>query len=471
MNFHPTQQGTQGLLPTCFSRRQMLRSVACGFGYLALHGLAAAGDSLLPARAAGSPLAPKQPHFPAQAKHVIFLYMNGAPSHIDTFDYKPRLAADHGKPDATGRKLMKSPWKFSQHGETGRWVSELFPHVSGQVDRLCMLHGLQTEFPNHPQATLMMHTGSFRFARPSIGAWTLYGLGTENENLPGFIAINPLSVDGGNQNYSNAFLPGDYQATRLGGEGRDLSSARFAHIANPRLNRKGQEQQLALLERLHHARPGGTAADAELDSLVSGYELAFRMQFSAPQLLNLDDETPQTLSLYGLDNPYTQDFGRQCLLARRCVEAGVRFVELTSNDWDHHANLRSRLPERCQSIDQPIAALLTDLAQRGLLDETLVLWGGEFGRTPVAQSDNGRDHNGTGFTMWMAGAGVKPGFTYGATDEHGIMAVDGKMNIHDLHATLLCVLGFDHQRLTYRYSGRDFRLTDVHGSVVKDILA
>jgi hypothetical protein len=457
-----------GLEDARLSRRQMLQAVSCGFGSMALAGIATQASA-----SGASALSAKRPHVPAKARHVIFLFMQGAPSHVDTFDYKPRLAIDHNKPDPqkTGRKLMKSPWKFSQHGESGRWVSELFPHVAQHVDRLCFLHGLQTPNPNHPQATLMMHTGSVRFVRPSVGSWVLYGLGTENESLPGYIAINPLSTEGGTQNYSSAFLPSDLEATRLGGEGQDLAHARFSYITNPRLNPAEQKQQLQLLESLHRARSSGRNQQSELDHLISNYELAFRMQFAAPGLLNLENETPQTLAKYGVDQPYTSDFGRQCLLARRCVEAGVRFVELTNTGWDHHRNLRYRLTDSCRSVDQPIAALLEDLDQRGLLDETLVIWGGEFGRTPAAESDDGRDHNGQGFTMWMAGAGVKPGISYGATDEHGIAAVEGKMDIHDLHATVLQLLGFDHERLTYRYSGRDFRLTDVRGKVVHDIIA
>ncbi|HEY1600990.1 MAG TPA: DUF1501 domain-containing protein [Pirellulales bacterium] len=459
------------IAPVTISRRQLLQTAAGGFGYLALAALTTqAGqttNSLVP-----GPLAPKTGHHPARAKRVIFLFMQGGPSHVDTFDHKPLINADHEKPDpaGTGRKILRSPWTFARYGETGRWVSELFPHVSQQIDKLTMLHGVHTDIPNHPQATLQMHTGSPRFPGPSIGAWVLYGLGTENQDLPGFISINPLANNGGVLNYGSGFLAGDYQATRFGGEGEKVSEARLEHVSNPRWDARRQREELNLIADLHRARPQGETADAQLDSLVAGYELAFRMQTAAPQLFDLSKESAATAKLYGLKEPATAEFARQCLLARRCVESGVRFIELTSTGWDHHDNLRKKLPTKCRSVDRPIAALLQDLQQRGLLDDTLVVWGGEFGRTAAGQNEDGRDHNAKGFTMWMAGGGTKPGCTYGATDEYGIKAIDGKMHVHDLHATILYLLGLDHERLTYRYSGRDFRLTDVHGRVAREIL-
>ncbi|WP_428304321.1 DUF1501 domain-containing protein [Lacipirellula sp.] len=451
------------------SRRQLLQRASCGFGQLALASLAHQFADAAPSQGSA---ASSGTHHLARAKRVIFLFMGGAPSHVDTFDYKPRLIRDHGKTLTAGatRTLMKSPWRFSQHGQSGMWISELFPEVAQHADKLCMLHGLNTDLPNHPEATLMMHTGSAQFIRPSLGAWTLYGLGSENENLPGFIAINPLSRFGGPQNYGSSFLPGDSQATRIAGEGRSLAKAGVAHISNPQTSPMRQREQLDLIADLHRLRPS-PSLDPELENVISSYELAFRMQSTAPRLFNFREETRATQKRYGIGQRETDNFGRQCLLARRAVEAGVRFVELSVGGWDHHSQLRQRLPDYCRKVDLPIATLLADLDDRGLLADTLVVWGGEFGRTPEAQNGDGRDHNPAGFTMWMAGGGVKSGFAYGATDEHGGQAVEGKMHIHDLHATILYLLGLDHERLTYRYSGRDMRLTDIHGYVAHEIFA
>jgi Protein of unknown function (DUF1501) len=452
------------------SRRQWLQSTACGFGSLALAGLLADRN----ARAGATPAA-HGPHFTPRAKRMIFVFLQGSPSQIDTFDYKPRLQKDDGKPVAanTGNptKYLGSPWKFSQHGNSGHWISELYPHVAKHADKLCMLKSLTTDIPNHPQAVLQLHTGAFRFARPSLGSWLLYGLGTENTELPGYLVLSPLIRVGGAQNYGNAFLPARYQATRIGLESQPIAKAALGYVNNSRWASAVQRQQIDLVSDLNRVRPHHNANEGDLDGVVQSYELAFRMQGSLPKLFDLTKETRETLNLYGIGEPATDDFGRQCLLARRAVESGVRFVELTSTGWDHHSNLRRDMVKGCKSVDQPVGALLTDLERRGLLKDTLVLFGGEFGRQPIGQSSDGRDHQVDGFTMWLAGAGVRGGATYGATDEYGQKIVQKKMHIHDLNATLLHLMGLDHTQLTYQYSGRDFRLTDVYSEVVKDILA
>jgi hypothetical protein len=456
------------------TRRDWLRTSACGFGYLAL-------ANMLPGarEAVAGPLATREPHFAPKAKRVIFVFLQGAPSHLDLVDYKPKLQADDGKPESntadTGnpRKYLGSPWKFSQHGQSGQWFSELLPNVAKHADRWCVVKSLTTDIPNHPQAVLQLHTGSHRFTRPSMGSWVLYGLGTENQELPGFISINPLSRVGGVQNYGNAFLPAAFQATRIGAEGRDISTAKLNHISNAEINSSEQRRQLQLLSRLHANRERTTPVsdDTELDSVIESYELAFRMQDSVPRLLDLASESADTLSSYGIGNKVTDGFGRQCLMARRFAEAGVRFIEVTHTGWDHHNNLRQQMTGRTAEIDQPIAALITDLAQRGLLKDTLVVVGGEFGRTATAQGTDGRDHSVSGFPMLLAGAGVKPGLSYGATDDYGVQAVEKKSHIYDLQATILHILGLNHEQLTYNYAGRPFRLTDVHGNVLHDILA
>ena len=422
------------------------------------------------------PLAPKKPHFTPRAKRVIFMFMQGGPSHVDTFDFKPALERDDGKsPTAvTGkgnRKLMKSPWTFSPAGQSGLMISELFPNLAKQADDLCLLNGMVTDLPNHPQASVQLHTGSFQFVRPSMGAWVLYGLGTENQELPGFITINPITRVGGAVNFGSSFLPAPFQGTPIGGEGQSLAKAVIPNIANRELSREQQRKQLDLVQSLNRDRLSQDKVNSELEGVIESYELAFRMQTAVPKIMDFKDESPSTLAAYGIGSGSTDNFGRQCLMARRFAEAGVRFIELGSGGWDHHNQLRTRLSANCGQIDQPIAALLADLKQRDMLKDTLVVWGGEFGRTPHAQNDNGRDHNAVGYSMWMAGGGVKGGIRYGATDEHGIRSVENKMHIHDLHATILHLLGLDHERLTYRYSGRDFRLTDVHGNVAKEILA
>jgi hypothetical protein len=457
------------------TRRDLLASTSCGFGMLAFAGLF--GRNAAAATEPESPLAPKAPHFAPKAKRVIFMFMQGGPSHVDTFDYKPALERDDGKSpgQAVGgkgnRKLKKSPWKFSPAGQSGLMVSELFPEVAKQADQLCVVNSMVTDLPNHPQAAVQLHTGSFQFVRPSMGAWVLYGLGTENQELPGFITINPITRVGGAVNFGSSFLPAPFQGTPIGGEGQKLAGAAIPNVANSKLSKDEQRKQLDLLQTINRQRLAKDKVNNELEGVIESYELAFRMQSAVPRIMDTSDESPATLDAYGIGKGATDNFGRQCLLARRFAEAGVRFIELGMGGWDQHNNLRAALTRNCTAIDQPIAALLNDLALRGMLKDTLVIWGGEFGRTPHAQNDDGRDHNATGYTMWLAGGGVKGGLRYGATDEHGIRAEENKMHVHDLHATVLHLLGLDHTRLTYRYSGRDFRLTDVHGNVATEIIA
>lgn len=465
------------------TRREFLKTTSSGFGYLAFAALAQQH-----ALQAGSPLAAKTPHFAAKAKRVIFLCMQGAPSHVDLLDYKPRLQKDSGNaaPSQAGRygqaRLMGSPWKFSQHGRSGLWVSELLPHLARQADELCVINSMCTDLPAHPQAFSQLHTGTTQFVRPSLGSWALYGLGTANENLPGFITINPPA--NATRTYGSAFLPAIYQGTKVGGGGfpgggnfaRRFAGAgqggSVANIQNGRYGTEAQRAQLDLVQALNRSRleqDGGV--NAEVEGVIESYELAFRMQAEVPSVLDLSKESAATKALYGIGEDSTDTFGRQCLMARKLVEAGVRFVEITHSNWDQHFNLKTALERNCQEIDRPVAGLLEDLKKRGLLQDTLVIWGGEFGRTPHNQGDDGRDHNNKGFTLWMAGGGVKGGMNHGRTDEYGYEAVENKMHIHDWHATVLHLLGLDHERLTYRYAGRDFRLTDVHGIVAREILA
>ncbi len=461
---------------TRLTRRDILQTVSAGFGYLAFAGLSTAAGS---SSSSASPLAPKQPHFPATARRVIFLCMQGGPSHVDTFDHKPQLTADAGKGARYGgSRLMASPWEFRRHGESGLWISELFPEVAKHADDLCLMRSMYCDQPTHPRAMTQMHTGNAQFVRPSLGAWTLYGLGTENDSMPGFIALNPPAAAA--QNYGSAFLPAVFQGTRVGRPGRGRPGAdrgmaaagpEVPDIANPRLAASGQRQQLDFIQELNQQMLKREERHHGVEGVIESYELAFRMQDVLPDLMDLSQESPQTLSAYGIgDGAATDAFGRQCLMARRFVESGVRFVELTSGGWDHHNGLRTQLPTRCREVDQPIAALLADLSQRGLLKDTLVIWGGEFGRSPDAPNGDGRDHNHKGYTIWMAGGGVKGGVSYGATDEHGYQAVENRCHVHDWHATILHLLGLDHQKLTYRYAGRDFRLTDVSGNVVHEII-
>lgn len=453
------------------SRRHWLRTTACGFGSLALAQMLAEQS----ARAETAGDKPAGPHHAPKAKRVIFVFLQGSPSQLDTFDYKPRLQKDDGKPVAANSgnptRYLGSPWKFSQHGQSGHWISELYPNVAKHADKLTFIRNLQTDIPNHPQAVLQMHTGQFRFARPSLGSWLLYGLGTENKDLPGFLVLNPLTRVGGVQNYSNSFLPSRFQAATIGMEGQSIANAKLGYVSNGKWTPLEQREQLDLVSSLNDAREVRTANDNDLDGVVRSYELAFRMQGSLPKLFDLSSEKKETLEEYGIGTRETDDFGRQCLIARRAVESGVRFVEITSVGWDHHSNLRRDMVAKTKEVDQPVGALLGDLSRRGLLKDTLVLFGGEFGRQPIGQSADGRDHQVDGFTMWLAGAGIKPGVSHGETDEYGQKFINKPTHIHDLNATLLHVLGLDHERLTYKYSGRDFRLTDVHGNVVQEILS
>ena len=461
-----------------FSRRQMLQTLSSGFGYLAFSSMASAAAARVRDDKPANPLAPKDPHFAAKAKRVIFLCMRGGPSHLDTFDYKPELIKNHGKTGSFRGSLLKSPWDFKQHGESGLWISELLPKIGSMADELCLLRGMNTDLPVHPRAMTQLHTGATQFVRPSLGSWALYGLGTENESMPGFVSVNTPA--GASQNIGNSFLPSVFGGTKIGGVGgrrqsrnrrRGGSQDAVPDIKNSGFTKKQQRAQLDFIQRLNSEKMQRDQHQPGVEGVIESYELAFRMQSAMPDLMDIAGEDQATLDLYGINDNATSSFGRQCLLARRMSESGVRFVEISHNGWDTHFSMDSKIPQLCEQIDKPIAGLLTDLKQRGLLEDTLVIWAGEFGRTPYAQNGNGRDHNNKGFTTWMAGGGVKGGFSYGATDENGYEAVEGKCHIHDWHATILHLLGLDHTQLTYRYAGRDFRLTDVHGNVLKDIIA
>jgi len=458
-----------------------LASSALGFGWLAASSLLADEPA---AKSAAEPLAARVPHFRPRAKRVIFLFMKGGPSHVDTFDYKPKLQQDDGKPYpfakprvqfAATSNLLASPWKFKQHGQSGRWVSELFPSVAKHVDDLCMIHSVHGTNAAHGGALLKLHTGSDNFTRPSMGAWIAYGLGTENRNLPGFITICPTLAHGGVKNWGAAFLPAIYGGTPLGNASIPAKDAKVEYLANPRYSPEEQARQLELVRELNRDHLAESGPQAMLEGRIASLELAYRMQAEIPQVEDLTRETAATIEHYGMNDPITANFGRQCLLARRFCEAGVRFVQVTHSDpfvqWDQHSDLKKGHDKNALEVDRPIAALLSDLKARGLLDDTLVMWGGEFGRTPPTEGKNGRDHNPEGFTVWLAGGGVKPGFAYGATDDYGYFAAEDKVDVHDLHATILHLLGLDHERLTYRYGGRNYRLTDVAGKVAKGILA
>lgn len=453
------------------SRRNLLKYSSAGFGYLAFAGLASSEETK-----SNNPLAPKESHFPARAKNVIFLCMSGGPSHVDTFDYKPLLKRDHGKQGKYGGRLLKSPWEFRQRGESGLWISDLFPEVANHADDLTLIRSMQCDQPVHPGALTQMHTGTAQFIRPSLGAWTLYGLGTENSSLPGFVSLSAPA--GSARNMGSAFLPAIYGGTKVGRGGRNAArmvqsgiTESVPDIKNMRLSSKQQRQQLDLIQSLNREKVRRDKYQPEVEGMIESYELAFRMQDAMPDVMDMSSESEKTLAMYGADGGPTESFGKQCLLARKFVEAGVRFVEITQSGWDQHTNLTNDHKLRAEACDLPIAGLLKDLKQRNMLDDTLVIWGGEFGRTPAAQGGDGRNHNNKGYTTWMAGGGVKGGFSYGATDEHGYAAVENVCHIHDWHATILHLLGLDHEQLTYRYAGRDFRLTDVHGNVMKDIIA
>ena len=474
------------------NRRQLLHQCGAGFAALALSdmivrsGLCAGEPAANPLAAASvsNPLLPKSPHFPARAKRVIFLFMHGGPSHVDTFDYKPELMKRHGQPlpfekpriqFAQTGNLLRSPWTFRQYGQSGAWVSDLFPHVGRCVDDITFIKSIHGSNEAHGGALLKMHTGSDTFVRPSMGAWISYGLGTENDSLPSFITISPTLGHGGVRNFGSAFLPPIHQATRIGSAKKRKAEedSVVPNLTNPNIPAELQALQLNFardLDQLKRPVPH-SMADADLDARIESFELAFRMQTEAPEVLEIDSESESTLKLYGIDGGPTDSFGRQCLLARRLSESGVRFVQSSHAYWDQHSDLKEQHGTLAEQVDRPIAGLLTDLKQRGLLDETLLIWGAEFGRTPTAQGDNGRDHNPHAFTYWMAGGGVKAGFSYGESDEFGFYATQDKVHVHDLHASILHLLGLDHERLTYRYGGRDFRLTDIEGSVVNQIFA
>jgi hypothetical protein len=467
-------------------RREALRRLGCGFGWLALAGLAGqrvAADTSSPR----NPLARKQPHLPAKAKRVIFLFMHGGISQVDAFDYKPELKRLDGQlmdfDDArtlakTGKRspqcVMKPLWDFSQHGESGQWISELFPEMARFADDVCFVRSMHTEGVAHGPATLFLHTGTTNFIRPSMGAWVSYGLGTENQNLPGFVSISPALGNGGPRNYGNAFLPPVYQGTALGRAGLPAAETAFRNIVPPQ--GAAAEQQFALMRDLNSIQSRARGSDPALDAVLQSYELAWRMQSAAPSVVNLERESAAIHSLYGIGDPTTDEFGRQCLMARQLSEAGVRFIEVNYTDntnnprWDQHTNMLNHL-KHARAVDKPVAGLLADLKARGLLEDTLVWFGSEFGRTPYAQrGGTGRDHNPEGFTHWLAGAGVKRGISHGETDELGHHSVTNRVHMHDMHATVLHLLGLDHEQLTFRHSGRDFRLTDVAGRVVRDIL-
>jgi len=451
----------------------MLVRTGAGFGSLALAALLADESSASPG--ASNPLTPQQPHFPPRAKRVIFLFMPGGPSQVDTFDPKPRLTQDNGKPSpklylGQKRNLLASPWKFSKRGQSGLDVSELFPHVGSCADRLCVIRSMVADDVNHPGGCLQMNTGERVASRPSLGAWVTFGLGTENQNLPGFIAIGPGPLIEGARQYGASFLPAAYQGTFVS----DLQNP-IRNLKNAQVGPGRQREELDALRQLNELHREGRADDSRLNARIESFELAYRMQMQAPDAFDLSKETAATNRLYGIDDKNTEMFGRQCLLARRLVERGVRFVQLYHTTggfqpWDQHSDLKGGHAKNALATDRPIAGLLHDLESRGLLAETLVIWGGEFGRTPAAEGTNGRDHHPFGFSMWLAGGGVRGGMAHGATDEFGWDAVEGKVHVHDLHATILHLLGIDHEKLTYRHTGRDYRLTDVYGNVVKSIL-
>jgi len=476
------------LIETENSRRQALQQLCIGFGGLALgsmlqsHANSASNHDVMQAA-----------RIPARAKRVIFLFMHGGPSHIDLFDPKPKLDRDDGKKlpfDGTRvtfadrGNLMRSPWKFRQCGKSGIPMSHLWQHLPGVADDLCMIHSVCETNVAHGGACMKLHTGDEAQLRPSAGSWISYGLGTANENLPTFVTICPTSLHGGVNNFGSAFLPARHAGVALGTPGYPNAAAKdatFEFLSNTRLTREQQRIQLRLLRDLQQSTPAGPK-EAEIEARLKSFELAFRMQTAAPEAMDLSQESSATRKLYGLDAPETSNFARQCLLARRLAERNVRFIQVShanslpfnNEQWDQHTHLKKGHEINVRQIDKPITGLLTDLKQRGLLEDTLVLWGGEFGRTPTVQvgtAEPGRDHHPEGFTMWMAGGGVKPGFRYGKTDEYGYYAIEDRFTIHDLHATLLHIMGMDHTRLTFHHSGRDYRLTDVHGNVAHRILA
>ncbi len=469
------------------SRREMLGICKCGFGSIAYLGLfgsifsacsqAEQADSLIGQLS-------KSPNYIPKAKNIIFLYMDGGVSQVDSFDPKPRLAKENGEDpgkkftvDATQfnnvGKILKSPWSFKKYGECGMDVSELFPHIATCVDDLALIRSMKSQFPEHTSANYFLHTGSGLQGRPSMGSWITYGLGSENHNLPGYVVLDGgLIPPGGLDNFKNGFLPASYQASILTAGAEPIANITPADSI-PGL----QTDKLAFTRRMDSSLLAKLGDGDAIESAIANNELAFKMQSSVPELTDFASESEATKKLYGLysEDPYVRSYGSQCLMARRLVERGIRFIELTcppagGDRWDQHSNLKEGHEANAHAVDQPIAGLLKDLKSRGMLEETLVVWTGEFGRTPFAQGNDGRDHNPSAFSMWMAGAGIKGGTIYGRTDDYGYRIVENEVTIHDLHATMLHLLGVDHERLTFRYSGRDFRLTDVHGKIVRDIL-
>jgi hypothetical protein len=464
------------------TRRQMLRQCANGFGAVALAALLS--EEAHGGRASAElPLAARPPQFKTKARNVIFLFMDGGPSQLDSFDPKPRLAREHGQPikmkvpptqfNNVGA-VLQSPWKFRQYGASGIPVSDLFPHVATCVDDLAVIRSMVSNFSEHTNANFFIHSGNGQQGRPSMGAWVTYGLGSECRDLPGFVVLDSGQIPpGGLDCFNNGFLPASYQGSLF-----QAGASPIADLRPTEKSRPLQERKLALLRKLDQGVLERMGSEDKLESAIANYELAFRMQTAVPDLTDIHSESAATRALYGLDETYepTRLYGRQCLLARRLVERGVRFVEVLcpsvgADRWDQHSNLRKGHEDNARAVDKPIAGLLKDLKSRGLLEQTLVLWGGEFGRTPMAQGTDGRDHNPFGFTVWLAGGGVKGGTIYGQTDDYGYYVVDNKVEIYDLHATMLHLLGIDHKKLTHRFGGRDMRLTDVHGEVVKEILA
>ncbi len=463
------------------TRRWFFRECGVGLGSIALGSLLAESSALAATAAGPNPLLPKKPHFTPKAKHVIFLFMAGAPSHLELFDYKPMLAKFDGKlppaelikgyraafinPNST---LLGPKFKFAKHGKSGAEISELLPHLAGVADDITIVRSMVTDAFNHAPGQIMMNTGSQQFGRPSMGAWATYGLGTESQELPAYVVMNSglKGTSGGASNWGCGFLPTVYQGVpfRSGGDP-------VLFLSNPKgVDNKLQRDSLDLVRKLNEERLG-VVGDPEIATRINSYEMAYKMQSSAPELVDITKESKETLEMYGAE-PGKASFANNCLLARRLVERGVRFVQLFHEAWDHHGGLVSGLKDQCRVTDRPAAALIKDLKQRGLLKDTLVIWGGEFGRTPMVQGGNdGRDHHPNAFTMWMAGGGLKPGVTVGETDDFGFNAAKDKVHVHDLHATLLQLLGFDHTKLTYRFQGRDFRLTDVYGDVVEKMIA
>lgn len=454
------------------SRRSLLQQSACGFAGLSLAAMAAETPSFANRI---NPL----PHRVPRARRVIFLFMWGGPSHVDLFDYKPRLNDFAGKPvtpeaygghQPPGGNILGSPFKYRQYGNGGVWISELFPHLAQHADRMCVIRSLHTDGSAHGEALLNLHTGHSNLVRPSVGAWVSYGLGSETENLPAFITISPPRGHGGVQNYGNAFLPAMHQGMAIGAAEIPVDKAKISNLSNTSIDRATQREQLNLVQRLNQQHLETSQFDQGIEGLIASYELAYRMQSTIPRIMSLSDESQETLDLYGVGQEPTNNFARQCLLARKFSEEGVRYIQVSTDyTWDHHAKNDDGLVSECAKVDRPIAGLLTDLFRRGLLEETLVVWGSEFGRTPTAENGDGRNHHPAAFTMWMAGGGVRGGLSFGSTDDFGFHPVENPVHMHDFHATLLYALGLDHKRLTYRFAGRDFRLTDVFGDAKHEL--